>query len=280
MRRLGPATLAALAATVIGAPAALATTQTASSGDVTATFFYKGKVPNYSHLRLTITRAGTAVYDQEVTDRRTCGTLCWPASTKSSLRVLDLDGNGEPEVVLSLYTGGANCCYVDQVFAFHPGPNAYTKASWNFGDFGVAIKQLGGGPRFVGANYAFKYAFTDGADSGEPIQIVKFSLASSNGPTSAMIPPLTDDTRSYPALIARDAKRWLRFFKHDLKNGVGVLAAWAADEDLLGHEKLVSSYLQQQLKAGHLNSAAGPKYSGKNFITKLRKFLKQFGYLP
>jgi hypothetical protein len=269
MRALGPGLLAAVAAAAMaGAPAALAATQTASSGDVSATFSYKGKVPNYSHLRLTITRAGTVAYDHKVTDTATCGTLCWPASTTSSLKALDLDADGEPEVLLSLYSGGANCCFVEQVFSYDAATGTYAKASQNFGDFGASIKRLSGGVRFVGANYAFKYAFTDGADSGEPILIVKFAGGR-----------FLDDTRSYPALIAKDAKRWLTAFKHDLKNGVGVLAAWAADEEQLGHSRLVTSYLERQLKAGHLKSAAGPKDSGKHFITKLRRFLKKLGYL-
>ena len=258
----------AFTALLAAAPAASAATQTASSGSVTAVFSFQGKVPNYSHLRLEIERAGTVVYDQKISDKTTCGSECWPASTKNSLQVRDLDADGQPEVVLSLYSGGANCCFVDQVFSFDPGSDTYVKTSRNFGDGGVAIKTLGGAERFVGADFAFKYAFTDGADSGEPIQILEFKGRR-----------FVDVTRDYPALIAKDAKRWLKFFKRDLKNGVGLLAAWAADEDLLGHEKLVSSYLHKQLKAGHLNSLMGPKFSGKHFIAQLQKLLKRLGYV-
>jgi hypothetical protein len=55
------------------------------------------------------------------------------------------------------------------------------------------------------------------------------------------------------------------------------MAAWAADEDLLGHVKLVNRYLAQQAKAGHLNSPLYP--GGKRFVTKLQKFLRRHGYL-
>jgi hypothetical protein len=58
-----------------------------------------------------------------------------------------------------------------------------------------------------------------------------------------------------------------------------VVAAWAADEELLGHAKLVNMFLANQLKAGHLNSALTPEEpSGAKFVTKLRKFLRTHGY--
>ncbi len=85
----------------------------------------------------------------------------------------------------------------------------------------------------LSADAGFKYAFTDGADSGEPIQIWRF------------VPQrFVDVTRAYPGLIRTDAARWLRLFRHDLANGVGLIAAWAGDEELLGHDSLVQATLQ------------------------------------
>jgi hypothetical protein len=257
----------AFAALLVGAPAALGATQTAHAGIVTASFSFSGKFPNFSHQRLKIERSGKVVYDQKVVDPATCGSLCAPAS-KTSVQVLALEGGSEPNVVLDLYSGGANCCFVDQVFSFDPGTMTYSKATQNFGDYGASIKRLGGQERFVGRNYGFKYAFTDGAASGEPIQVSEFSSGK-----------FTDVTRSYPKLVAADAPKWLKSFKQDRSNGVGVLAAWAADEELLGHSSQVSSYLHQQLQAGHLKSSFGPKFSGQNFITRLQKLLKRLGYL-
>jgi hypothetical protein len=267
----GAGAAAAIAALLAGAPAALAATQTASSGTVSATFSFQGKLPSFSHQALKIERSGVVAYNHAVTDPA-CGELCAPASNDPnhpSVQVLDLDRAAEPEVVLSLYTAGANCCTVDQVFSYEPATMSYSKTSRNFGSSGATIKDLNrdGHDEFLSADPAFKYTFTDGAASGEPIQILDFSAGR-----------FVDVTRSYRALIARDAAKWLKAFKQNHQDGVGVLAAWAADEDLLGHSKQVSSYLHQQLKAGHLNSAIGPKYSGKNFITHLQRFLKRLGY--
>jgi hypothetical protein len=259
------------------AAAALASTQTAHSGDVSATYGFKGSYPNYSGERLTITKAGTVVYDQPVVSRF-CGTQCAPGAPQpklSSVRVLDLEHNGQPDVVLDLFSGGAHCCGIEQVFSFDPGSNTYVKTERNFGDYGAQVVDLrhDGRIEFLSADDAFAYAFTSFAASGLPIQILAFSNRH-----------FRDVTRQYPKLIAKDATRWLRLFKGMAKqhyqDSVGVIAAWAADEELLGHRKLVSGYLARQAKAGHLNSADGPPApSGKKFVAQLMRFLGRHGYL-
>jgi hypothetical protein len=60
------------------------------------------------------------------------------------------------------------------------------------------------------------------------------------------------------------------------QNSEGVIAAWAADEDMLGHQTLVRRYLNQQAQAGHLNSL---EIKGHTFVVALQRFLKQQGYL-
>ena len=68
--------------------------------------------------------------------------------------------------------------------------------------------------------------------------------------------------------------------KQHYSDSVGVVAAWAADEELLGHRKLVNNFLAQQLKAGHLNSALSPEEpGGARFVAKLKRFLRVRGYL-
>jgi hypothetical protein len=186
--------------------------------------------------------------------------------------VFDLDNDGQPDVVLSLFTGGAHCCSVEQVFTFDPARNTYVKTERNFGDFGAEIVDLGHDGRFefLTADDAFAYAFTDFAASGLPIQIFTFSGRQFN-----------DVTRQYPALVRHDARRWMRLFRKlardHYRDSVGVAAAWAADEELLGHRRLVNRFLAAQARAGHLNSAIG--HSGTRFIASLRRFLRRHGYL-
>ena len=268
--------LVATVAALTAAPAALATTQTASAGSVTATFTYTGAFPTFSGMRLQIARAGTVVYDQPVDTSKCGGTFCGPASTSAkfpSVQVVALDGGAEPNVILSLWSGGANCCVVDQVFFYAASAATYAVATHSFGSGGASIRDLdhNGRHEFVTSDGRFKYEFTDGAASGLPIQVLAFSAGR-----------FTDVTRHYPKLIARDAALWLRTFKRTLRlhDSVGLIAAWAADEELLGHHRLVTSYLHQQLVLGHLRTPTPDvQPGGQKFINHLMRFLRRLGYL-
>ncbi|MBV9804697.1 MAG: hypothetical protein JO130_15960 [Solirubrobacterales bacterium] len=259
---------------LIAAPAALAKTETAHAGNVTATFSFQGQLPNFHGLRLTITRGGAVAYDQPVV-AKLCETLCWPGALtggQPAVQVVDLEHTGDPDVVLELFSGGAHCCTVVQVFSFDPGTMTYVKTERNFGDPGTRVVDLqhNGHFEFLTADDSFAYRFTDYAASGLPIEILTFASGH-----------FTDVTRSYPRLVAQDAAVWLKAFEGMAEghyaDSVGVIAAWAADEDLLGHVKLVNRYLSAQAKAGHLNAPFGA--GGTKFVAALQKFLRRRGYL-
>ena len=255
--------------------AASATTQTARSGQVTATFSFTGHFLHYSHERLKIARGGVVVYDQPVVSGL-CGRQCAPGAaspSQASVHVLDLEHTGEPDVVLDLFSGGAHCCSVEQIFSFDSTNMVYVKTERNFGDPGEQIVDLGhkGRYEFLTADDSFAYEFTDFAASGLPIQILTFAGRH-----------FSDVTREYPRLIAKDAARWMRVFRSlardHYSDSVGVVAAWAADEELLGHNAQVERFLSAQARAGHLNSGTG-QAGGKRFIADLRRFLRRRGYL-
>ena len=273
-RRLAIACVVTVA--FVFAPAALAASETASAGGVTATFKFAGHAPNYHNERLTIARAGTVVYDQPVASSL-CFQACAPGSEGTgqiSVHVLELEPGGQPDVVLDLFSGGAHCCSIEQIFSFDPGTMTYVKTQRDFGDPGAQILDLkhNGRLEFLTADDAFAYEFTDYAASGLPIQILTFANRH-----------FTNVSRSFPGLIAKDAARWLSAFKsmavQHYQDSVGVIAAWAADEDLLGHTAQVNRYLAKQVKAGHLHSALNPSESGKRFVAKLHRFLRAHGYL-
>jgi hypothetical protein len=260
-----------LAVILAAVPAvALAATQTASAGSVSATFSYHGSVgPTISDETLTIERSGQVVYDQPVSASLCSAKFpCDPASGHA-LHVANLEAGGEPAVILDLFTGGANCCSVEQVFSYDPGTMTYVKTERDFGQTGSKLEDLShnGLDEFLTADSSFVCSFTDCAASGAPIEILAFSDDK-----------FVDVTTHYRALIVKDAAGWLKLYQHHLSDGLGLIAPWAADEDLLGHSARVHSYLAEQLRAGHLKGA--PFFpSGQKFINALNKLLRKQGYL-
>ena len=277
MKRVLVIALVATAVLLVAAPVALATTQTAQSGDVSATFTFGGSYPNFTGLQLSIAQGNTVFYDEPVVSK-VCGMYCAPGSPSgpgTSVHVLDLENDGQPDVVLDLYSGGAHCCWIEQIFSFDPGTMTYAMTQRDFGDPGEEIVDLrqNGRYEFLTADDSFAYEFTDFAASGLPIQVLTFSDRR-----------FFNVTRQYPRLVARDAAGWMKAFnsmsKQHYSDSVGVVAAWAADEELLGHSRRVNTFLARQLKAGHLNSALSPEEpGGARFVAKLRKFLRRHGYL-
>jgi hypothetical protein len=148
-------------------------------------------------------------------------------------------------------------------------------AQRDFGDPSAPLFDLGHNGRyeFESADDSFAYRFTDFAASGLPIEIVALVKGR-----------VVNVTRQYPKLVAKDAQKWLRAFRFEASGGyrdsTGLIAAWAADEDSLGHLSLVRSFLQQQVAAGHLNEAMGTiEPRGRGFVVALDRFLRQRGYL-
>ena len=251
---------------------ALATTQSASSGNVSASFSFQGSGNSYTQLHLMITSAGQVLYNAPVRSRFCASPFCSPlepGAQQSSVHVLDLESHAHPDVVIDLFTGGAHCCEVEQVYSPDPATMTYTKTERGFGNAGDAIRDLSHNGRFefVGADDAFFYAFTSYAASGAPVQIWSFRNHR-----------FIDVTRRYPGQITRDAGLWWHAFTRHYADGEGVIAAWAADEDLLGHYALVKNRLATEVRDNHLHSDLAGMPTGERFVVALQKLLRRLGY--
>ena len=254
---------------------ASAATYRASLGPVAATLTYSGSATNPHGTTLTVTNARRVVYRGPVTTKF-CGRFCWPQPTSypsngNPLQVARLE-SGLPDVVLGLYSGGAHCCFIDLIVERRT-PTRFTTVELFLGDPGARIERLPGSPydAIVTADDAFAYEFTDYAASGLPLEIERLS----NG-------HVRNVTRQYPTLIEKDAKVFLAAFRAQAsthyQDSVGVIAAWAADEYLLGRAAAANAFLRQQAAAGHLNSQLVPSLKGVAFIAHLHAFLKKQGY--
>jgi hypothetical protein len=272
-RALIPLSIALGLLLVATATVARATTISARGHGVTATLSYRGGAGAQRDLALTIGRGQRTLYRAPVR-APLCGTLCEPqtGTIQNAVQIADLDDDGAADVLLSLYSGGANCCSILQVFT----PSAAMDGRYvhlaqrDFFSAGYRLERIGGRLMFVTADNTFETTFTDFAASGLPLQILRLSGAR-----------FLDVTSAYPALIRRDAARWLTAYRRaDGRDDVGLIAAWAADEARLGRWSAAQALLVDQARAGRLNSALYPRSdSGLRFVTRLTALLGREGYL-
>jgi hypothetical protein len=264
-----------LAAGASAAATSHTVTATAGSGGTSATFTYShitsGTAMPYSNAHLSITRNGQRLLDAPV-NAILCRTECWPAlgTGTPALSVLDIEHDGSPDVILNLYSGGAHCCYITQIYRYDPGTQTYAVVQQDFGDPGVRLEKLSGSLVFRSADDRFAYTFAAFAFSGLPLQIWSFATGR-----------FVDVTRRYPSLIAADAAEWWKAYVSNRKQGFGLgfVAAWAADEDLLGRSAMVATELAKLNAAGELRSSQGFTTQGSAFIKQLQAFLVKSGYV-
>jgi hypothetical protein len=279
--RRGALGLLALLAVFAGAPTAFAKEVSARSDGVVATLSWKpvADVSRAARFQLTVVRRGTELFRARLHVGRECaGPACQPTTAKSfgrgfkALRVLNLEGKREPEILASFYWGGAHCCFIAKVLRLG-GDQRYHVFTRNFGDPGFALRRWARRDHadFVSADYRFDYEFASFAESGLPLQVWRFAGTR-----------FVDTTRAFPRRIARDAAGWWRGYRRSLRargEPLGALAAWAADEYNLGRQHHVRAVLKRELQRGHLGS--GSRFGvvkGMRFIRALGRFLRRLGY--
>jgi hypothetical protein len=264
-----PLLLAAGLAALVWGTAPAAARGGAEPVQVRALLTYRGSEGAYRAARLRIVRNGRVLLEARLRS------LERPGARALRLRVRDLDADGEPEVVLDLYTGGAHCCVEALVYRYHPERRAYLGRRYGFGNAGYRMvdPDRDGRPELESADDRFAYAFTSYAASVLPLRIFRLERGQ-----------LVDVTRRFPALIRREADRlWHGYLRarRDRGNDLrGLLAAWAADMHLLGRGQEAWSRLEQAYRRGDL----GPRPSlagwpqGRAYLRALRALLRRAGY--
>jgi hypothetical protein len=267
----------ALAAGLVLPAAAGAKSYTARDGSLSAVITTSGTLTHPVPPALTITdqrSTGASTLFHGPVSNHACGTGCMVSTAPADppLRFAPLDGPGSADLIVNLYSGGANCCTVLDLFRQSAALNGLyvLSASHNFAYAGYRLRKLGGQYSFVTADPSFSTVFTDFADSGLPLQILRLSGVK-----------FIDVTSRHPMLVRRDAARWMRAYrKAHGHNDVGLIAPWAADEARLGRWSAAHAYLVAQARAGHLRSTLLPRAaSGTRFIAQLETLLRREGYL-
>ena len=152
----------------------------ARAGAVEAVFSYSYDAAafRFTRQRLTITRDGVTSFSAALRKPPGGGFNAQPARYflhKRSVFVTDVDGDGEPEVVLDLYWAGAHCCWYSQIYRYVPATGHYSPLVHVWGNFGYVFADLDhdGTQELVTRDDRFSYAFASFADSRWPVRILR-----------------------------------------------------------------------------------------------------------
>ena len=268
--------------------------EAAQEGSIRAELFYSVSHGSYNALdigneRIHITRNGTIAYDSSVPRLGLGCPPCEPipidyyGGTAPALSVRDVNGNGEPAVLLTVSNGGNICCRYTILYSYQLQTGSYTPITQDWLDWGgmPPLRDLNdnGVLEWVGADTRFRYAFACGACSSYPIQVWRFTGGR-----------FVDVTRQYPALVAQDARKLYRYYLQQrvVRNGYrdvrGILPAYLADEYLLGRGASGWRVLRAAERGGYLVDDLGilsnlHEPSPAVYLKQVRSFLHRLGYI-
>jgi hypothetical protein len=240
-------------------------TKRVARGDVRAELTYVQSPSSFAEARsLRIVVRGTVVFSgKPLRGCRTCSLL--PSRT---LRIVDLDGDGTPEVALGVYTGGWHCC--DALVVYRKDGARYVEAQGAFGGSSEERDLDGDGrPEFVGRDDRFSYLFTPYVASASPIRIWIYRQGK-----------FVPKTRRFRREIRADAvELWRTLSRVRGKGDVrGILAAWVADKVQLRESDEAWARVNHMRHAGLLTGQGGPQSLA--YVRALRRKLAAFGYNP
>jgi hypothetical protein len=226
---------------------------THSAGTTSATIAWDRADYGIANPRLSVVRAGVR-YDLTIVDICDEGCILVPddATTKpadSMLKVADLDGDGEPEILVDVFSGGAHCCLTARLLTFNGA--GYTALDIGYGDVGYVLKDADGDgrPELVGYDPRFSAVFTAFAGSAFPPSVLQVD----HGTT-------VDVTRRFPRLIRADAAARLKDLrKAERGDDVrGILAAYVADQYLLNKGSTGAKEIERLRRKGLVTKAFKP----------------------
>jgi hypothetical protein len=285
-----PASAAVVAALLVPAAApaqtdGTATTEIASNGTVTAELSYvtrtrgrgRFQFDEYRNFRVKVTRAGQVLYDEPVGDP--CEQFCTPtetALTRKHIALRDLNADGEPEAIVGLFTGGANCCVLVLAYGYDTAANTYRRARLDTGGGYVARDYGGDGViELVGDDFRFRGLFTCGACGSRPIRIWHYGLRR-----------FEVVTRDFPGKIRSHIRRLRRFYvrvrrRDEAAFVKGALTPIAADLCLLDRCGAGFRLVRAAIRRGELErrSAFDVSPLGTAYLRALKRFLRRTGYL-
>ena len=248
-------------------------TEVSEVGKVRAEFSYQQQGEDGKNLRIKISREGQILLDEPVLlpTRSLTGNIDRKATNEISeglllsLRVRDLNGDGEPEVLVDLVSAKRtnsirnNYSYI---YRYEAKPKTYVLTQHSWGNVNYELEDLDRDNilEFKSQDGRFREAFTNYNDSRLPLQIWQYRQGK-----------MLDVTKQYPVQVYTNASElWVESSTRQSNNQdiKGVLAAYLASKYVLGQEvegwQLVEKIYQGSDRA--------------QFLGQLRQFLASNGY--
>ncbi len=268
MRRILTAALG-LGIVLAGATSASAASIKRTSGKVTATLNYTNDRAPYggyvtaTGLDLVVQTRGRPV--NRITGKglhfRAPGNVIQP---RTALVVRDITGDGDPEILISTFTGGAHCCFETRVVRWMPKAGRYvvSKHDWSGAAPKIQLLNRDRVPEFVGYDMRFAYLLDASyADSMFPPRVWNYR----NG-------RFVEVTKRFPAVSVRGMNR-----------------AWAAYQRLRTRQTTargnpLAAYLAAASNAGPAhrraawNRAIAAERNNPSMIDRVRWELRRLGY--
>lgn len=193
------------------------------------------------------------------------------------LMIRDLDADGEPEIILDWYSGGAHCCFFSLVYRYNSATDRYEDSQKSWAHTSYELRDMEGDrvPEFYSANNSFAYQFASFAESAMPVQIWRYDRGQ-----------FLDVTRQYPNEIYNDAFQWWQAFQGQQRTcvtgaqdacGEGFLAAYVATKALLNQSEDAWMRVRQAYRGDGctLDGCRGREA----LFQDVRQFLLSEGYL-
>lgn len=244
--------LAVLATLLVAAPASAATLE-ASSGDIRAVATWKDKDIGPQDVTLRVFDGDEQIVDRAIPDKRYLLPI--------DVAVRDLEGDGTPEPIFTLYSGGAHCCVTALIYDGGSALEAF------YGNVGYTLEKIAGRLAFVSADDRFAYRYASYAGSIFPLLVQRYEAGE--------LIDITRDAAIRPRL-RREAKRYKRYYQRAHRNQPGnleafesPLAAYTADMCNLGNCRKGYALAAKAIERGEV---------GALFVKRLERDMQKLGY--
>jgi len=199
-----------------------------------------------------------------------------PDNVRGPLCLARFSTGGPLVTLLMMTTGGAHCCGLARAYIVPTSsatkPVATKPIEQGFGNAYATVGTDAGAPLIVSADDAFYYAFGSYADSLVPIALYTVKDGA-----------FVNVTTAHPALVRTDAEQQWKVFADRSTNPAAVissLAAWVADQCMLGNANTAWQTVAKYSRLGRLTSPDTGYATGDAYISDLEIFLADHNYCP